>query len=528
MWFNYPFFRVYHSLLYIKNSKDSVSWFGLAIIRSKDLNRIETYGLSVSKQEFTMRIFFRIKIFGLLQIMLYRVEVPYRDILNDSLHSPVLLKLTDPNGFNFEKNLSFLILPRRSLLLHSPIKILKDINTSIFLRQGNKNYIYITAREINVTDRFIEMVKIFFAFILSRILFLQKTIILFEKKCEKYEESASAAYEKLIDQGRKNVYYIFDKQYSDKYEIPEEYRKNVVNKFSFKHYLVFFQSKLFLSTETPYHAVELRTLSKLIHFKLRYMKYKYVFLQHGVMYMVSLDSGTRSTFRYGNIFKDNSRIVVSSELEAKHFIEKGNFPKKNLLVSGLPKFDKNIRYDNADKIVIMPTWRLWEFTDSRIHPEKTNYYKMLKEIFSSIPKEYKDKVVILPHPLIVETVKDTELSKYFPKEIKYDEILRSADLLITDYSSIAYDAFYRGSNVIFWWKEKDECMEAYGGKLMLNKSNVFGDVVYDKQSLSNAVKQNYKDTQKDKYINRYRKIVKYNDNKNTERLIKMLEKENFL
>ena len=36
-------------------------------------------------------------------------------------------------------------------------------------------------------------------------------IILFEKKSERYEESASVLFEKLIDEGYKNVFYILDK-----------------------------------------------------------------------------------------------------------------------------------------------------------------------------------------------------------------------------------------------------------------------------------------------------------------------------
>ena len=110
----------------------------------------------------------------------------------------------------------------------------------------------------------------------------------------------------------------------------------------------------------------------------------------------------------------------------------------------------------------------------------------------------------------------------------YDEVLRDVDTLITDYSSIAYDAFYRGSNVIFCWTDKDECMENYGGKLMLNDTNVFGDVIYNYNDLSDILKQNYGSKQRKKYINRYKEIVEFSDGKNTERLIKLLKKDKFI
>ena len=64
------------------------------------------------------------------------------------------------------------------------------------------------------------------------------------------------------------------------------------------------------------------------------------------------------------------------------------------------------------------------------------------------------------------------MKKYIKDNVSYDDILRDTAVLITDYSSIAYDAFYRGANVIFWWKEKDFCMEQYNGHLMLNEDNL--------------------------------------------------------
>ena len=68
----------------------------------------------------------------------------------------------------------------------------------------------------------------------------------------------------------------------------------------------------------------------------------------------------------------------------------------------------------------------------------TGYYKFMKMMFDAVPGELRDKVDILPHPLMrnVMLKEDTELSKYIPEEASYDEILKSCSLLVTDYSSI--------------------------------------------------------------------------------------------
>ena len=95
-------------------------------------------------------------------------------------------------------------------------------------------------------------------------------------------------------------------------------------------------------------------------------------------------------------------------------------------------------------------------------------------------------------------------------------------------SSISYSAFYRGANVIFCWEELQECMEQYESHLMLNENNTFGDISYEYNDISNLVKKNYLKPQSQKYKNNYKKIVEFDDNKNTERLIKCLKEDKFI
>lgn len=259
-------------------------------------------------------------------------------------------------------------------------------------------------------------------------------------------------------------------------------------------------------------------------------KFKYVFLQHGVMYMVSMDSKGRDFFRRGRMMPNNSLVVVSSEVEADHFIELGGYKKDELLITGLPKFDRNERNKDADRIVIMPTYRKWEESDLINDYRKTGYYKMLKELKSAIPENLKDKLIIMPHPLFRKALESqkTDLDKYIIKDFIYDDILKNTDILITDYSSVAYDAFYRGAKVLFWWKDKDECMLNYKGHLMLNPKNIFGDICYTKEDLSKAVLENYKKDQDEEYLKKYRRIVKFHDGKNTERLLEELVKHKII
>jgi len=283
-----------------------------------------------------------------------------------------------------------------------------------------------------------------------------------------------------------------------------------------------------MGTESLPHIVELRTANGYVARKFLSKKYRFVFLQHGVMYMVSLDSEGRSFFIKGVQMPIDAKIVVSSQVEANHFIDYAGFSQDDLYITGLPFYDRTIKRPGADKITIMLTWRPWEYSTLAADYEDTGYYRIIRNIVSSVPAELQDKVCLLPHPLVADKLKATNLKGLIPDNLTYDQVLEDTALLVTDYSSIAYSAFYRGSNVIFCFQELDVCMEHYGGHLMLNEHNIFGDISYEYRDLEALIKKNYLKPQSDIYLSRYREIVEFHDGKNAERLIERLEEDGFV
>ena len=247
--------------------------------------------------------------------------------------------------------------------------------------------------------------------------------------------------------------------------------------------------------------------------------------------MVSLDSESRGMFKRKNL-NGKYRVVVSSQAECNHFTQLGRHFEDDIYITGLPKFDKNVLNDDADKITIMPTWRPWEINTARDNFLETSYFKMIMKIYNSVPENLKSKVIILPHPLIINELKKLpkSITDTIVMDPRYDDILRQTRVLITDYSSIAYDAFYRGTRVIFYWEEKDECMAEYGPttKLMLNENNVYGDYFYNTDGLTEAIERNYNEPQSEEYKEKYSRIVQFHDGKNTERLINFLKKDGII
>ena len=358
---------------------------------------------------------------------------------------------------------------------------------------------------------------------------------MYEKNCSRYEESASVLYEELIDQNYKNVFFVLDEEYLKKHgsEIKQKYKNNLISKFSLKHYFMFFACKTFMSSESIGHALETRCSSKAVRKRIVNKRFNYIFLQHGVMYMISLDSVSRKMFSQMPKKAKEYRVVVSSNLEAEHFLDFGQHKPEHIYLTGLCKFDKNKWNEDADRIVIMPTWRPWEYNQAVEDLYQTKYYKMLERMVYAVPESLRKKLTLLPHPLISEIFRGNgnEFSQYLSEaDLKYDTILQNTKVLITDYSSISYDAFYRGANVIFYWEEPEECLKEYGSntKLMLNKSNAFGDICYNEKELSQKLIEDYENGQRNEYIGNYQKIVEFHDGNNTKRLLKCLQKDNII
>ena len=370
-------------------------------------------------------------------------------------------------------------------------KLFLHDGVTIFFRQNIHNRVFLTVRDTNRYDSAEEQKRIARAKKRARALKDQDIILLYEKKCQKYEESASVLYEKLIDAGYDNVYFIVDTSIPSVQDLPEKYRKNLIEKDSDKHLEYFFACNKFISTETIDHSLQLRIANKDVLDKINGEPLIYIFLQHGPTYMVSLGTDLRNGFRKKEGYKLH-RTVVSSELEAQHFID----------LAGM-----------------------------------TRYYKMIRRMFYAVPEDLRDKVIILPHPLMAERfaagagdIPDPEIGKHLLIADNYDKVLRDCDLLITDYSSISYDAFYRGANIIFCWEEKDECMTHYGPgtRLMLTRELAFGPVTMNEDELRNAVRSIYGTEQKQSYLDNYRQIIEFHDGRNSERIIEHLIKDGVL
>lgn len=451
-------------------------------------------------------------------------------VLNQaSMHQTI--RLVDSEGFS---------MPVRTSRFFAP----KDNNPTVISRRlVNKEFL--VAVRTTVKNSTLKVSKIVYnelyepknvminrlAYGLSRIIpTFRHYNLFFEKECSRAEESGFFVFKKVMQDKdiRSTNLFILDSNNPDYSKIKDTYGKNIVRKHSFRHFLYAYRSSYLISSELSYHLfdprVYLNTLRRAI------AKKPLIFLQHGVMFAKPVENPAAAGFYKENLSINIHRSVISSELEATQFYKMG-YKRSELIKSGLPKFDMP-RISKRNKIVFMPTYRYWEeglVNAGRI--EETSFYDCIKNMLELFEKEgLLGELVITAHPKFSNYISDLFPNYKSNLEPDVTKAINSAKIFITDFSSASYDAHYGGAYPIYYWKERDYLEECYMAKSALTDKNCDGPAVYSDEELikevNRAINQEYKlDT---KYKRRFKKIVEFDDNKNTQRLINYLKKNGIL
>ena len=260
---------------------------------------------------------------------------------------------------------------------------------------------------------------------------------------------------------------------------------------------------------------------------------KFVFLQHGIIFMKNL--GINSTFIKGREAEPDY-MVVSSDYEKEVVIDMLNLPEERLLKTGLVLYSKlgykHITNSSEDYITIMYTWKPYEEYLSNF--EDSTYYNNLIEVYQMLVKYIdKDKIRIVAHPKVFDLLESTDLNNIIWKD-SISSCLESTKLLITDYSSVCYNAFYQGAGVLFY--QPDLLLyEKENGKLIPNDDEYIGKRAFNINELENIIKNSIinnsiilEKIRNKKYEENYSKINEFSDGKNADRLVKELKKLNII
>lgn len=362
--------------------------------------------------------------------------------------------------------------------------------------------------------------------------FLRRTSVnlYYEKNSMKAEEGTFEIFLEALKSDRSRNYFILDRN-SPQWEQLSEH-PNVVEKYSRRYYGLLYSADCFISTETPSHLNVHRAVNRYVRKTL--LEKRFVFLQHGVTYLKCQGAG--SVFGKGKEGEPDY-CIVGSEKEAVAVAGMLHIPIERCIIAGLPVFS-TIRYGHIgegsdDIITVMMTWRpseehmLGHFEDSGYYRNVRGVYGLLRE---HVPAE---QIQIVPHPKVAELLMQTDLAEVIWRG-SVSDALKVTKLLVTDYSSVCYNAFYQGAAVLFYQPDLEEYQREVG-KLVPEDDEYIGYRVFDQGQLEQCIQKgicqghiDLKYLRSDEFVCRYRTINEFSDGENIRRIVEFLTDEKIL
>ena len=262
----------------------------------------------------------------------------------------------------------------------------------------------------------------------------------------------------------------------------------------------------------------------------------YVFLQHGI---------TKDDLSGWLNTKKIACFVTATNPEYHSIVDNTTaykFGKKEVKMTGFPRYDRLLINNNTEskQILIMPTWRssivgtYISGTERTRNPDfmKTNYARHWHGFMNhDILKELNDQgyqIVFAPHPSIQEymdefTVPDF-IKIYSYSEGNIQSVFQNTSILITDYSSVAFDVAYLNKAILYYQFDYDEVFSSGNhtyqkGYFDYNRDG-FGAVAYNETELLAALKDLVDNQAKvpDLYQTRIDKTFQFRDSNNCERV----------
>lgn len=311
----------------------------------------------------------------------------------------------------------------------------------------------------------------------------------------------------------------------------------IVEYNSFAHMLAFMRSKYIISTQDmyaiPWGHINWREF-KLVYPWIAKNK-KFVFLQHGV---TKDDASKNANYKRTKF----DYFVTEANAEFRSISsDKYGYKNGQVIETGFPRFDN--LYDQKEKktsniILFMPTWRQYLANVSENEFENSTYFKEMNAVFENqelknILKSNNLKLLFFPpHQEIQKFIHLFRISKESNIDIaelngnvSVPQMIIDSKLMITDYSSVAFDFAFLKKPLIYFQFDKAEYRKGHYSKGYFDyERDGFGPVVNQVDNLVSEIRKGIDDNFKMKYmyLNRSNSFFDLFDSKNSERLFQIL------
>ncbi|MBR1628479.1 MAG: CDP-glycerol glycerophosphotransferase family protein, partial [Lachnospiraceae bacterium] len=363
-----------------------------------------------------------------------------------------------------------------------------------------------------------------------------KRIWLISDRADRGDDNGEAFLKYLQKHRPKGVYYYFviDRKSEEGKRISKYAR--TITPFSVKHTLYHLFAEYIISSQA--NSPVLGVVPNIYFRDIRHHM-KFVFLQHGV----TKDDQSAWLNRYSrNIYG----LVVATDPEYRSMFDYDYYyEKKNIWLTGFPRNDLLYR-DEKRYITLMPTWRKYLMEPKpdpvtgrwilREDIEDIEYSKFYSALIQSTRlkkalEKYGYTLCMKPHPLVEpyldELFSGMENVKVFEENVAYRDVFAWSDLILTDYSSTAFDFAYLRKPIIYTHFDI-ETFRAGGHSYVEGyfdyERDGFGEVAYTLDDTIDLIIDYVKnDCQpKEKYLERVNKTFAFNDKENSKRVLERL------
>lgn len=354
--------------------------------------------------------------------------------------------------------------------------------------------------------------------------------LIFEKYCTMAQDNGYFFFKYCMDANVEQdfdgeIYYVIDKAAAD-WEKVAPYKNKVLKYLSIKHMIYLQACKLMISTDTKGHAYVWRSMGSDIK-ALTYQK-KLVFLQHGVT------AFKRGHFERGTNVGCES-FITTSQFEHDIIRDYLEYPEEEIPITGFARWD--VLHDKSEghrEILMMPTWRTWlDDAENDVFAESDyckNYMALLNDPrLDEILKKYDVTLNFYLHPkfrkFITEFSVVSENIRLIPfGEEPLNELMMECNLLITDFSSVAWDVYYMNKPVLFYHFDLDDAYKTLGFYMDM-RNDIFGERAEEPEGLMQLIIEYIENgfQMKEKYSKDREKYFAYVDDNNSERIWKAIQ-----
>ncbi|MFT3952361.1 MAG: CDP-glycerol glycerophosphotransferase family protein [Oscillospiraceae bacterium] len=261
---------------------------------------------------------------------------------------------------------------------------------------------------------------------------------------------------------KKKIYFVIEKTCPDYRRI----RKigPVVHTLSLRHKLLHVISEYVISSQANNPVVN-PLLKMHIFYRDMLAKSKFVFLQHGI----TKDNQSAWLNKYN---RNIHGLIVTTRPEYDSCFEYPYYySEQEIWLTGMPRYDL-LCHDEQKLITIMPTWRksltngsdpatgIWNLADGFDESAYFRFYNTLinNERLLSAVKRHGCRLSFVPHPIFAPHADRFDRHpdvEFCVGEKTYREIFAQTNLLLTDYSSVAFDFAYLRKPIVYAHFDRD-------------------------------------------------------------------------